>query len=83
MPESSCLPESSPGNITGLCCGEPGENSEFLRESNSSLGIFLCVFLHNSAGRSQELCPGVFRPSDGSVSCKTLVMVFLYRGRVV
>ena len=42
MPESSCLPENSPGNITGLCPGEPGENSEFLRENNSNLGISLC-----------------------------------------
>lgn len=39
--------------------------------------------MNSGAGRSQEVCPEVFGPSDGSVSCKTLVMVFLCRERVV
>jgi len=42
MPQSSCPPENSPGDTTGLCPGEPGENLEVLRESNSNLGISLC-----------------------------------------
>lgn len=69
MPESSCLPENSPGNITGLCPGETGENSEFLRGKQQQFRDFFS-FLNSSAGRSQGVCPGVFRPSGGSASCK-------------
>lgn len=54
----------------------------FKRRTEKQFSDFF-EFLSSSAGKSQEVRPGVFRPSDGSVSCRTLVVVFLYRGRVV